>query len=134
MPLFNPPLNIESNGTDLGPIQTINVGNGLTVNESNEIATITDIDSGGSSTQIEINFGTIPTRYKTFTVIDGYVTTSSKILAVQSGNAAIGRSADENEMDPMMFSAVSGNGRFTLIATTLNGPVINNYKVIYMIT
>lgn len=134
MPLFNPPLEIESNGIDLGTVQTIDFTTGITVSQSNETVTVSDVDSGGSSTQIEINFGSKPTRYKTFTITDGYVTAASKIIVVQSGNAPSGRSADENEMDPMIFSATSGSGHFTLTASTLNGPVVNNYKVIYMVT
>ena len=81
--------------------------------------------------QIEVNFGTNPTNYKTFIIYDADVTASSLLFPTQAGNAPTGRSADENEMDPMIFSATPNNGQFTLIASTKDGPVVGNYKVNY---
>jgi hypothetical protein len=81
--------------------------------------------------QIEIDFGTSPTNYKTFTVYDSDVTVSSLIFPTQAGNAPTGRSADENEMDPIIFSAVPDTGKFLLIASSKDGPVVGNYKVNY---
>lgn len=81
--------------------------------------------------QIEINFGSIPRRSMTFMITDSDVTASSLLFPTQAGNAPTGRSADENEMDPMIFSATPYNGYFILIASTLKGPVRGNYKVNY---
>jgi len=81
--------------------------------------------------QIEINFGITPRRSMTFVITDPDVTTSSLLFPTQAGNAPTGRSADENEMDPIIFSATPYNGYFVLIASTLKGPVIGNYKVNY---
>lgn len=96
---------------------------------------VVDISGGGSTSviTIEIDFGIIPTRSKTFTIIDLTVSTSSLIIINQSGAAATGRSADENEMDPLIFSGTPGTGTFTLIASALNGPVVGKYKVNYIV-
>lgn len=99
---------------------------------------LVDIASGGGGgsatvTSIEIDFGTTPTSYKTFTIIDSAVSTSSFLIINQSGAAATGRSADENEMDPLIFSGTPASGSFTLVASALNGPVVGKYKVNYIV-
>jgi len=134
MPLFSPPLDIKSNGTDLGPVSTIDFTTGITVSEANAVATVSDIDTGGGDvTMVEIDFGTIPTRSKTFVVTDATITSSSHIMVTQSGTASTGRSADENEMDPITFSGTPQSGQFILIANTLNGPVVGKYRANYMV-
>jgi hypothetical protein len=81
--------------------------------------------------QIEVDFGTILTNYKTFTIVDVDVTSSSKLFPTQAGNAPTGRSYDENEMDPIIFSANPGTGQFILIASSKDGPVVGKYKINY---
>jgi len=81
--------------------------------------------------QIEVNFGTNPTNYKTFTVYDPDVTVNSLLFPTQAGNAPTGKSADENEMDPIIFSATPYNGSFTLIASSKDGPIVGNFKINY---
>jgi hypothetical protein len=134
MPLVNPPVIIENNGIVQGSASIINVTGSATATVLGIIATI-NVTGGGSfsSTQIEIDFGTIPTRSKTFTVIDVSVSSTSKLFPTQAGNAATGRHADENEMDPIIFSGIPGTGQFTLIASALNGPVVGKYKVNYAV-
>lgn len=95
-----------------------------------------DLDKAISQTgyvtkQVEINFGTTPRRSMTFMITDADVTTNSLLFPTQAGDAPTGRSADENEMDPMIFSATPYNGYFILIASTLKGPVRGNYKINY---
>jgi hypothetical protein len=68
-----------------------------------------------------------------FTITNASVTTSSKIMVVQSGAAATGRQSDENEMDPLIFSAVAGTGQFTLYANSTSGPVYGLYNIYYML-
>lgn len=82
---------------------------------------------------VELDFGSLGTRSKTFTVTDVDVSASSMLQAWQSGVAATGRSADEVEMDQIVFRAVPGAGSFTLYATSLLGPVSGLYKVNYSI-
>lgn len=80
---------------------------------------------------VEVDFGVIPTNYKTFTIVDPSIFPTSLIFPTQSGAAPTGRSADENEMDPMIFSATPASGSFKLIASTKDGPVVGKYKVNY---
>lgn len=82
---------------------------------------------------VELDFGSPGTRSKTFTITDADVSASSVIQAWQSGVAATGRSADENEMDQIVFRAVPGAGSLTLYANSLFGPVSGLYKVNYSI-
>ena len=89
--------------------------------------------SGGLRvTEIEIDFGSLACRSKSFTITDETVTSDSKIIAVQSAKAATGRSEDENEMDYIRFSCSPGTGQFTLYAfadTVVSGKFIVNYTV-----
>ncbi len=136
MPLVNPPVIIQDAGTTQGAVNTLNfTGSGVTATVSGNVATINVTSGSGtfSITEIEIDFGTSPTRTKTFTVTDAGVTTSSKLIITQSGHAATGRQADENEMDPILFSGTPGSGQFTLIANALEGPVAGKYRVEYVV-
>lgn len=134
MPLFNPPVIIQDAGTTQGTVNTINFTGSVSATVSGAVATVNITGSGGSSiTQIEVNFGTIPTRSKTFVITDATVSPSTPLIVTQSGAAATGRQADENEMDPITFSATPGSGQFILIASALNGPVVGNYRVNYIV-
>jgi hypothetical protein len=97
---------------------------------------IKPITKGGGTitiTAVEIDFGSSATRTKVFTIIDSNVTLTSNLMIVQSGVAAPGRQADENEMDPILFSAYPGSGQFTLYANALEGPVSGVYTINYII-
>lgn len=89
------------------------------------------VQSNYITKQVEVNFGTVPTNYKTFTVYDSDVFPSSLLFPTQAGNAPTGKSADENEMDPIIFSATPYAGYFTLIASSKDGPVVGNFKINY---
>jgi hypothetical protein len=89
------------------------------------------VQSGYITKQVEVDFGTSPTNYMTFTIYDTDVSPNSLLFPTQAGNAPTGKSADENEMDPMIFSATPNAGQFTLIASTKDGPVVGNFKVNY---
>lgn len=135
MPLVNPPVIVQDNGTTQGAVNTLNFTGSISASVSGNVATISVTGGGGSATitEIEIDFGLLPTRTKTFTVIDGYVTIFSKLMINQSGHAATGRQADENEMDPILFSGTPGTGQFILIANALTGPVTGKYRVNYTV-
>lgn len=135
MPLVNPPVIIQNNGTTQGAVNTLDLTTGISATVSGNVATISVSGGGGSATitQIEVDFGTAPVRTKTFTVTDASVSTTSHLVVTQSGTAATGRQADENEMDPILFSGTPGSGQFTLIANALTGPVSGKYKVNYMV-
>jgi hypothetical protein len=81
----------------------------------------------------EITFPSNPCYNYKFSVSDLSVIPSNKILAWQSMNAATGRSADENEMDQILFLAQAKSGSFDLIAKPLCGAVTGNYKVLYIV-
>lgn len=135
MPLNNPPIIIQDEGTTQGAVNTINfTGTAVIATVSGNVATIS-VTSGGSSsiTEVEVDFGTSPTRTKTFVVVDASVSTGSKLVISQSGHAATGRQADENEMDPIIFSGTPGSGQFTLIANALVGPVAGKYRANYTV-
>lgn len=79
----------------------------------------------------EIDFGTKPVWEKSFTVVDAAISTSSRIVAVQSGAAATGRDSDENEFDWLAINCQPGTGQFTLRARGLAGPVSGKFKINY---
>lgn len=82
-------------------------------------------------TETEIDFGVVPVREKQFTITDAGVSATSKIIAVQSGKAATGRDADENEMDALILNCKPATGQFVLNAFAMPGPVTGKYKVNY---
>ncbi len=83
--------------------------------------------------EVEIDFDVPAVASKTFVITDGSVSPSSKIMAVQSGKAAIERFADENDMDKIVFAANPGSGQFTLWAQCLTGKVSGKYLVHYIV-
>ena len=93
-----------------------------------------DAHSGGVAvSEVEIDFGAAAVRSRKFSITDAAVTAASKLIALQSGKAATGRSADENEMDILHFAATPSAGAFTLYAACLTGRVSGKYKVSYLI-
>lgn len=135
MPLFNK-LQVQENGITQGFVETVNFTGSASISVINGIATVNVSGGGGSATitEIEVDFGTTPTYSKTFTIIDPTVSILSNLIITQSGSAAPGRSSDENEMDPIVFSGTPAAGQFTLIATSLNGPVVGPYMVNYIVS
>ena len=101
------------------------------------IATKQYVDSlsgGGVATYTaEIDFGPVAVREKKFSVANAAVSGVSKITAQQSGAAATGRQADENEMDLLHLRARPGTGSFTLHAACLTGRVSGKFKINYLI-
>ena len=92
-----------------------------------------DTVTGTTIKEIEVDFGASAVRSKRFTITDAAVSATSKIMVMQSGKAATGRSADENEMDMLHFLATPGSGTFVLIADCLTGRVNGKYKANYLI-
>lgn len=83
--------------------------------------------------QTEIDFGTTPVHSKQFTIVDTDVISTTIIYVAQAGDAATGKSQDENDMDIIIFRAVPGSGQFTVYAQSLTGPVVGAYKINYAI-
>lgn len=88
--------------------------------------------SGTNIVEVEVDFGTAPTRSKSFTITDGSITAAQQIQVNQSLAAATGRSQDENEMDTLLPRAVAGTGQFTMFVTALEGPVVGKFKFNYL--
>jgi hypothetical protein len=86
-----------------------------------------------SVSETEVDFGATPKYTYTFAITDAAVGTGSKLLITQSGAAATGRDADENDMDKLSCNATPAAGSFTLNCASLQGPVAGKYKVLYTI-
>lgn len=88
-------------------------------------------DGALTVTEVEIDFGSVPVRDKQFTITDAGVSSTSKIIAVQSGKAATDRDADENAMDALVLNCKPESGQFVINAFAISGPVTGKYKVNY---
>lgn len=106
---------------------------GGTVNFLRADGTWTAPTTSVSITKVELDFGATPVDSIQFTVVDAAVSTSSKIIIVQSGEAATGRDADENEMDPIHVSAKPETGQFKVLAHSLKGRVTGKFKFNYQV-
>ncbi len=133
MPLNNPPVIIKDAGVTQGAVNTIDFTGTISVTVLGNVATISVTGGSTTITELEVDFGTDPVRTKNFLVIDASVFSASSLLINQSGAAATGRQADENEMDPILFSGTPTIGQFILIANALTGPVVGKYRVNYAV-
>jgi hypothetical protein len=86
--------------------------------------------SGISLTEVEVDFGSKPTKSKKFTIIDASITGSGKIIVSPSGNVATGRFGDDWEWDSISTSAKAGTGQFTLTCFA-SGKVAGKRKFYY---
>ena len=85
------------------------------------------LGGGGSATLIEaeIDFGTIPVNNKTFTITNGAITNTQKVVAFPSPNDATGQVGNDWEVDGAVFSAKANTGNITLY---VNAPFSMNGK------
>jgi hypothetical protein len=131
--------NIDAAGRGVGGTTAVSHSSGAFIylvysaNISNQhkraiVALETNILQRGTAT---IDFGSIPSSGKAFTVTVAGMTAANFVTVTQSGLAATGRSADENEMDILMLNAIAGTGQFTLNAITGAGPVVGKYVINY---
>lgn len=89
------------------------------------------ISGGGLSlTEIEVDFGSKPTRSKKFTITDASITGASKIIVSPSGTVATGRFGDDWEWDSINTSAKAGTGQFVLTCFA-SGKVAGKRKFYY---
>jgi len=116
-------------------------GSGFHVyDESGRIVTVGVAGAAGSDgadglvsvTEAELDFGASAVWFKTFTISDAGITSTSKIVAVQSGAAATDREADENETDALILRCVPATGSMTVYADALRGPVSGKFKINYV--
>lgn len=91
---------------------------------------------GGATpwTETELDFGSVPTWSKTFTISDAGVSGTSNILAVASSEAATGRATGDAEWDGLALAArATGSGTMEITALAVPGPVVGRRKVLYQI-
>jgi len=70
--------------------------------------------SGSSLVETEIDFGTQPINNKTFTITNGVVINTNKIIVFPSPNNATGQIGNDWEVDSAIFSAKANTGNITL--------------------
>lgn len=85
------------------------------------------------STEIEIDFGALPTWGFETTVVDAAVSPTSSVLIWQSGATATGRVGNDAAWDQILLAANPGSGQFTLTAIPMPGPVVGKRKVLYRV-
>ena len=99
--------------------------------------TVSDMDTNSGSSlavvEYEIDFGTVPTSGKKFTITDAAALSTSKIIVSPSGKPATGRGSDDWLWDAIQFSALSANGSFTLFAKPIGTKVMGKRKILYTI-
>lgn len=71
--------------------------------------------------------------FMAFTVTDGDVASSDRIVAWLAYEAPTDKDLDELEFDGFTISTVAGTGEFTLALLSLNGPVYGAFKFNYII-
>lgn len=131
-----PGLPIVDEATPIGRAQSL-VMVGTSVACVNVAGVVTCTVTGGSGgfapTEVEIDFGVDAKFTVRATVTDGTVSGTSKIVAFQSGAAATGRQADENEMDEITCRAIPGTGNFSLICTCARSVTHGKFKILYQV-
>jgi hypothetical protein len=117
-----------------GTADTVNfTGAGVTASRASNTITVNISGGAGSSwTETEIDFGASPVWDKSFTIVDGTVSGTNKIIVVPSANPPTGRYADDWQWDSICLAAVSGTGQFTLY-TNADGPVEGKRNILYQV-
>lgn len=111
----------------------IKIGDGTTAWNSLSYGGITGAQGpqgipGNAQVQVTLDFGTVPVRSKAFSISDGSVTTSSKIIMAPSADS------DEYEMDGFACSAYCAvNGTITAFVQAVPGPVSGQRKFNYVL-
>ena len=89
---------------------------------------------GGTWTEVEIDFGSTKPQYDAqFTITDAGVSSSSKLIVLESGKAATGRVLGDSQWDSIGLSANPGAGNFVVYAVANPGPVKGKRKIQYQI-
>ena len=86
-----------------------------------------------SATEIEVDFGTKPVFDALFTISDGAVSATSKIVISESGKPATGRVAGDAQFDSISAAANPGTGSFALYCMARPGPVVGKRKLQYSV-
>ena len=88
---------------------------------------------GVSGASVEADFGVVAKIQFTLAVANAAATATSRLLAQQSGAAATGRQADENEFDQYLVTAIPSVGSILFVFTALAGHMLQGKsKFIYL--
>lgn len=130
-----PGVQLQDEGTSQGQVTKLNcVGSTVACTKSGATGTLTITGGGATWTAIEVDFGSLGAQISTFSVVtDATVSATSKIMILQSGIAATGRLADENELDAIICRAMPGTGVFTLYCDVHWGLTHGLFKVNYSV-
>jgi len=90
--------------------------------------------AGGSSTwtEVEVDFGSKPRSDGKFTVTDGTVGATSKVIVLSSGKTATGRKSGDDQWDSIVYAALPATGTFTVYAHA-TGRVRGKRKIQYQV-
>ena len=93
------------------------------------------LGGGGSATlkEVEIDFGTKPVNNKTFTITDGAIVVTNKIIVTPSPSDATGQVGNDWEVDGATFSAKANTGNITLYVNapfSMNGKRKIHYQIL----
>lgn len=83
--------------------------------------------------EVEIDLGAKPVFATSFVIEDARITEDTLVRVLPSARAATGRTADDWLWDSASFAAEPGDGRATVYANFLPGPVVGLRKVQYSI-
>jgi hypothetical protein len=92
------------------------------------------LNGSGAGTCVTLTSSYVDTSIWTGSVASAGVSGTSKILVLQSGAAATGRQADENEMDGIICNASPGTGTFVLTCRSERTLVHGKFKVLYNVS
>ena len=82
----------------------------------------------------EVDFGSLPKAEMTFNIVDSRVTSNSVVIPLMSGNPALGKEADELQMDNFMVTAIAHNGNFDVTVRTTDGSYLaDNFIITYQV-
>lgn len=88
---------------------------------------------GGTVTEAEIDFGTKPVFDALFSIVDGTVGATNKIVVSESGKPATGRVAGDAQWDSILMAANPATGSFSLFCRAQPGPVVGKRKIQYSV-
>jgi hypothetical protein len=82
-----------------------------------------------TSTDVEVDFGTVPTTDAQFAVVSATALPTSKCTATLSGKTATGRTDGDAQWDAITFGVNPGTGSITLYANCPSGSVVGKRVV-----
>jgi len=135
MPVVNPTTLEVSGQPQLGGNITLQQAGSVTLSQVGQTITISASGGAGASwTEAEVDFGTKPRRDLTFTLTDASISSTSKVIIVESGKIATGRVASgDAAWDSVSFSALPGTGSAQVYATANPGPIVGRRKFQYTV-